>query len=134
MEYMYNYSITAHLYSIYGMIAVILFNLFFTYKITELPKLRRFMLIFTPMGSVMLAGAIFTGIIMMAAKHLEFTLANIVMIVLSIFIIILEAKRSKSLRFTTTATLQTYKTTAYKLLGIELGAIIAVVIFVIMVR
>ena len=92
------------------------------------------MLIFTPMGSVMLAGAIFTGIIMMAAKHLEFTLANIVMIVLSIFIIILEAKRSKSLRFTTTATLQTYKTTAYKLLGIELGAIIAVVIFVIMVR
>ena len=36
---------------------------------------------------------------MMAAKHLDFTFANIAMIVVSIILIVLEAKRIKSLKY-----------------------------------
>ncbi len=57
------------------------------------------MSIFTPIGSLAIGTIIFTGVIMMAAKHLEFTLENIIMIVFSIAIILLEVKRAKILKY-----------------------------------
>jgi hypothetical protein len=127
---MYNFALLSHSYSIYGVILIILINFIVTFSQQHLAKLRRFMLIFTPMGSVMLGGVIFTGIIMMTAKHLEFTLQNIVMIITSIVLIILEVKRSKALRYIKAEEFMDYKKTAYTLLGIELFIVIATVGFI----
>ncbi len=88
------------------------------------------MIIFTPFGSVMLASAIFTGVVMMAAKHLDFSIQNIVMIVVSLVLIALEVKRSKALRYIKQEELNTYKKTAYTILGIELVLLVATVGFV----
>jgi len=100
MDYMYGYALLAHFYSVFGMLAVIVINMFIIQKVNDISKLRRIMLIWTPMGSVMLGSVIFSGVIMMAAKHLDFTWQNILMIIASIVIIILEAKRAKRLRYT----------------------------------
>ncbi|NPA65501.1 MAG: hypothetical protein GXO11_01325 [Epsilonproteobacteria bacterium] len=127
---MYNLGILAHIYSVYGILLVILINFTIIFKQDDLFKLRRFMIIFTPMGSVMLGSAIFTGTILMAAKHLDFTPQNITMIIVGIALIILEAKRSKALRYTRKDELNTYKITAYKILIVEMILIIATVGFV----
>ncbi len=42
---------------------------------------------------------IFTGMVMMAAKHLEFSIVNIAMIILSIVLIFFEIKRSRPLKY-----------------------------------
>ncbi len=130
MEYMYNLGVLAHSYSVYGILLVILINFIVIFKETDLHKLRRFMIIFTPMGSVMLASAIFTGVILMAAKHLAFESANILMIIVGILLIVLEAKRSKALRYIKQKELIEYKKTAYSLLGIEVILIVLTVSFV----
>ena len=41
---------------------------------------------------------IFTGVIMMAAKHLDFTIENIAMILFAMILIYLELKRSLGLK------------------------------------
>jgi hypothetical protein len=127
---MYNFALQSHSYSIYGVILIILINFIATFSQQELSKLRRFMVIFTPMGSVMLAGVIFTGILMMAAKHLEFSLQNIVMILISIVLIVLEVKRSKALRYIKQDGFLPYKKYAYIILALELFLTIATVGFV----
>ena len=119
MEYMYHYGISAHFYGVFGILTVILINMFVTQKAQNIAKLRRFMVIFTPMGSVMLGGVIFTGVIMMAAKHLEFTWQNNLMIAVSIVLIILEAKRAKKLRYIKQEQLPAYKNFAFMLLSIQ---------------
>jgi len=124
MEYMYNLGITAHIYSIYGVVCVILINFIITLWATDLYKLRRFMIIFTPMGSVMLGSTIFTGIILMASKHIAFSFDNILMIVLALIFIVLEVKRSKILRYISQKELINYKQQAYIILGIEMFFIV----------
>ena len=130
MDYMYNLGILAHSYSVYGILLVILINFSIIFKQDELYKLRRFMVIFTPMGSVMLASTLFTGIVLMAAKHLSFDGANIIMIITGVILIVLEAKRSKILRYTRKDELDNYKINAYKILIAEMVLIIATVGFV----
>jgi hypothetical protein len=79
---------------------MIFLNLFFLISYKELKKYKRAnSIVIWPLTFTMLATVIFTGIIMMAAKHLSFTLENIAMIVVSIILIFLEAKRIKSLRY-----------------------------------
>jgi hypothetical protein len=46
-----------------------------------------------------IGGILFTGIVMMAAKHLDFSLENIIMIVFSFIIMYLEVKRAKGLKY-----------------------------------
>jgi hypothetical protein len=130
MNEMYLMSIDMHNIGIYGILLVIGINFFVTYKTTSIAKLRRFMVIFTPMGSVMLGFVIFTGVIMMAAKHLDFTIQNIIMIIVSIALIVLEAKRSKALRYITKDEFDNYKLKAYKILLLE--AIITIITAILM--
>ncbi len=130
MDYMYDFGISAHTFLVYGILLVILINFLVTYTAKELAALRRFMTIFTPMGSVMLAGAIFTGIVLMAAKHLDFTIQNIVMITASVVLIVLEVVRSKALRRTTKEHFSNYRLTAYKVLIAEALLVLATVGFV----
>ena len=59
---------------------------------------------------------------MMAAKHLEFSFANIVMIIISIIFIVLEVKRLKSLKYlseTKDHAFNAYKPMARTILQVE---------------
>lgn len=119
MNEMYNMSIVIHYYSVVGVLIVILMNFFMLYKAIKIPTYQRQMSLFTPIGLIPLGGVIFTGIVMMAAKHLDFTIENIVMIVFSLCLIILEAKRVKTLKYLR-SDLEEYKQYAAKLLLIEI--------------
>ena len=126
MNYMYHFGIMAHYYSALGILVVILFNMYKIQRATNLQKLRRFMTIFTPMGSVMLGSVVFTGVIMMAAKHLEFTWQNNLMIAIALVFIVLEVKRAKRLRFLMQKELDSYKQFAFVLLSIEAAMVVVV--------
>jgi len=52
-----------------------------------------------PLGMTLIGSLLFTGIVMMAAKHLDFTLENIAMIIIGVVLIVLEAKRLKALKY-----------------------------------
>jgi hypothetical protein len=97
MNEMYDMSIVTHNYSVIGILVVVFINLFLLISAHEAGKYKRVMSLFTPIGTVAIGGVIFTGIVMMAAKHLEFTLANIAMILFALAIIVLEVKRAKRL-------------------------------------
>jgi hypothetical protein len=95
---MYNMGISAHGYGVVTLLFLVLLNLVLLFKAEELFSYRKKMAYLTPTIAVVLASIIFTGTIMMAAKYLQFTLANVAMIVTSIVFIILEAKRVKPLK------------------------------------
>lgn len=99
MNEMYNMSIVTHNFSVLVVLAVVGINFYKIYRADDVHAYRKFNMLFNPVGATILGSVIFTGIIMMAAKHLDFTFANIVMIVFSIVLIVLEAKRSRALRF-----------------------------------
>ena len=122
MNEMYNMSIEMHYYSVIGILIVILLNAIMLAKAKEVSLYQRQMSLFTPIGSMALGGIIFTGIIMMAAKHLDFTLENIIMILFSFAILFLEVKRVKTLKYLDKKAenvLDIYKKMAYKLLVVE---------------
>ena len=118
MNEMYEMSIVTHYYSVVGVLIVILMNFFMLYKAIEIPQYKRKMSLFTPIASFPIAGVIFTGIVMMAAKHLEFSIENIVMIVFSIAIVLLEVKRVKTLKYLTQGFVE-YKKLATNILLVE---------------
>jgi predicted negative regulator of RcsB-dependent stress response len=64
---------------------------------------------------------------MMAAKHLDFTIENIVMILLAIILIVLEAKRKKALKYLSTKkehAFAVYKPFARTILQLEFGLVL----------
>jgi len=99
MNEMYNMSIVTHYYSVWAVFGVILLNLFMIIKANNIEVYKRFNTLFMPIGSMFIASVIFTGVIMMAAKHLDFSIENILMIIIGASIIILEAKRTKKLKY-----------------------------------
>lgn len=129
MNEMYGMSIVAHNYSVIGILVIIFINMLILFSVNDLLKLRKLNVIVTPTGAVLLASAVFTGIVMMASKHLDFTIQNIVMIVFSVIFIILEAKRSKALKFldkTKPEAMGVYKAFARKILLIEVVGVLAI--------
>ena len=132
MQEMYNMSIVIHYYSVIAILVVILVNIWMLNRATDLDKYKREMRIFTPIGSVAIGSIIFTGVIMMAAKHLEFTIENILMIVFAVLIIVLEAKRAKGLKYLFSKeenALENFKTLAAKILFAEVVLTIAISIW-----
>ena len=99
MNEMYNMSIVTHNLSVLVVLMVIGINFYKIYRADNVHNYRKFHMIFNPIGNTVLGSVIFTGIIMMAAKHLDFTLANIIMIMFAVVLIVLESKRSKALRY-----------------------------------
>ena len=99
MEEMYSMSIVMHYYSVIGFMIVIFLNAIMLRSAKNIKNYQRQMSLFTPISSMPLGGILFTGVVMMAAKHLEFTLENIIMIVFSLLIIFLEVKRAKTLKY-----------------------------------
>ena len=131
MNEMYNMSIVTHNFSVLVVLMVIGVNFYKILRATEVQAYRKFNMLFNPIGATILGSVIFTGIIMMAAKHLDFTIANIIMIVFALVLIVLEVKRSKALRFIMNNDLEAfmvYKKYSQKILFSEF--IISIIIYI----
>jgi hypothetical protein len=132
MNEMYNMGIATHYYSVIGILLVILVNIWMLNNAKSLSAYKRQMRIFTPIGSVAIGGIVFTGVIMMAAKHLDFTIENILMILFAITIIVLEAKRAKTLKYLSPKVqngLENFKTTATYILLAEVVLVMSISIW-----
>jgi len=100
MNEMYNMGLALHSFGTVALLVVIFLNLFLLLSYKDLVKYRRLMsIIMIPFTITIFGSVVFTGIIMMAAKHLDFTLENIAMILISIVFIVLEVKRLKTLKY-----------------------------------
>ena len=123
MNEMYNMGLSLHSIGTVFILVMIFLNMFIVLSYKDLKKYKRInSIVAWPLTFTMLAMVIFTGVIMMAAKHLDFTFANIVMIIVSIIIIVLEAKRIKSLKYLSDVkdhAFNTYKPIARTILQIE---------------
>ncbi len=124
MEEMYSMSIGIHDVGVLLLVGIIVMNMVHVKSAKELNKYAKQMRIMMPFSSSMIFLILFTGMVMMAAKHLSFTIENIVMIVFSIAMIVFEAKRYGSLKhinFRAEGAFETYKGVAIKILFIELA-------------
>jgi hypothetical protein len=123
MNEMYSMGLDLHSIGAGAILAIIFLNLFILISYNDLKKYKRISSIFLqPLTFTTLGLVIFTGVIMMAAKHLDFTFANIVMIIISIVYIALEVKRVKSLRYLSTTkdhAFNAYKPLARTILQVE---------------
>ena len=123
MNEMYNMGLSLHSYGAVAILAVIFLNLYLLISYQDLKKYKRLLSVFiTPLTYTTLGYAIFTGVVMMAAKQLDFTLENIVMIILSIIYIVLEVKRLQSLKYmsvTKERAFEAYKPIARTILQVQ---------------
>lgn len=122
MNEMYTMSIDIHLYGVIAMMMIILGN---TYQLKMADNAQRYarkVRIWAPVGSSVILFIFFTGVVMMAAKHLEFTVENIIMILFNIILIVLERKRFATLRFLKIKeanAFEEYRAKAFKILLFE---------------
>ncbi len=99
MNEMYNMSIVAHSSFVFLILGIVGINYLILWVSNDFIFYKRKReLFYAPLDSLGIGGIIFTGIVMMAAKHLSFSIENILMIVVSILFIFLEVKRSKGLK------------------------------------
>lgn len=100
MNEMYSMGLSLHSIGSAAILVAIFLNLFMLISSQDLAKYKRVSsVVVWPLTFTVLSTVIFTGVIMMAAKHLDFTFANIVMILVSVILMALEAKRVKSLKY-----------------------------------
>jgi len=125
MNEMYTLGLSIHSFGTALLLAVFVLNIFLLLKASSLQKYKRLnSIILLPLTTSILGSAFFTGIIMMAAKHLDFTVENIVMIFISLILLFLEVKRHKTLKYISTKqenSLQIFRLFGLKILYIELG-------------
>lgn len=123
MEKMYILGLEIHNFGIIVLIGVISFNFMLLALANQLRSYARRMRIVMPISSTLIAIIIFTGIVMMAAKHLLFNFENIAMIAIGIAMIYLETKRYlllKHLDIKKPDAFISYKQKGYKLLMFEM--------------
>ena len=129
MNEMYNMSIVTHNYGVIGVLAVIFVNTMLLLMAKDVTLYARKIRLFMPIGMTVIGAIIFTGIVMMASKHLDFSLANIVMIIIAIALIVLENKRSTKLVVldkTQETAFKTYKKQAITILLFEVILILCI--------
>lgn len=130
MDQMYAMGVTIHSFGIVMLLVAMITNLIVLRQAQDSKKYKRVRsLVLLPLNSMLVAAAIFTGTIMMAAKHLDFTLENILMIIVSIVLIVKEVRRSKALKHVDDDEFLdfiVYKQFAYKLIYFELFIILAI--------
>ena len=131
MNYMYNMSIDFHNYVVILLLVLIGLNFVLLFRAKNVFSYRKKMAYLTPTIAVLLASILFTGTIMMAAKHLHFTLANIAMIAIAIAFIVLEAKRVKPIKRLKDVpeAIPVYRDFAKKILSIELLIVLVISIW-----
>lgn len=129
MEEMYALTIGIHSAVVWGLIAVVVVNMALLETADELHGYAKRMRIWMPVSSMLLAAVLFTGVVMMAAKHLSFSVENILMIIIAVGVIVFEAKRYATLKHFNIHqehALDLYKAKARRLLGIEFAAMGAI--------
>lgn len=123
MEAMYTMGLEIHYVGVIVLMGVVIFNIVMLALSHHVIRYAKRMRIVMPISASLIALILFTGSVMMAAKHLHFTFANVAMIGVGIVMIILEAKRYKTLKRRTDITQEgafaLYKRTAFRFLGIE---------------
>ncbi len=97
MNEMYDMGIVTHNWGVMSVLGAVVVNLLLLFGIKSRVKYTRAMTLYTPIVGTAIGMVIFTGVVMMAAKHLDFTLENIAMILFATLLIFLEVKRSKHL-------------------------------------
>ncbi|WP_310442092.1 hypothetical protein [Sulfurimonas sp.] len=129
MNEMYDMSIVTHNWGVMSVLGVIFINIFMLFGIKNLAKYTRAHSLFTPIVGTTIGIVIFTGVVMMAAKHLDFTVQNIVMIIFAIILIYLEVKRSlglKRLNKKEENAFKNYKSYALKIFILEILVILSI--------
>lgn len=125
MEALYTLGLEIHTVGVLVLMGVVGFNILMLALSTQVIRYAKRMRIVMPISATLIAVTLLTGAIMMAGKHLEFTFANIAMIIAGIVMIVLEAKRYKTLKRKTDisqeASFNVYKIKAYRYLGIEMA-------------
>ncbi|SFV68996.1 hypothetical protein MNB_SM-5-1314 [hydrothermal vent metagenome] len=128
MNEMYNMGLSLHSWSAGAVLVMIFVNLYILISAKELAKYKRVNALYLfPLNITVLGTLLFTGIVMMAAKHLHFTVENIIMIILGIVLIALEAKRLKALKYLSVKkehALELYKPYARTILQVEFGLVL----------
>ena len=128
MNEMYNMALSLHSWSAVAVLVMIFINLYILISAKELAKYKRVnSLYLIPLQITVLGTLLFTGIVMMAAKHLHFSVENIIMIILGVVLIVLEAKRLKALKYLSTKkehALEVYKPYARTILQVEFGLVL----------
>jgi len=122
MEMMYTTSLQLHFGLVLAWMGVILFNAAMVQFAVQAPEYVRRARIAMPFSVMAIAAMAFTGTVMMAAKHLAFTLENIAMIIVTVMLIVMESRRYKTVRLLRTNmddALQLYRPYALKLLAAE---------------
>lgn len=129
---MYNASLQLHFGLVLIWLGVIAFNAAMIQFAVQAKDYVRRARILMPASVMAIVAIAFTGTVMMAAKHLSFTLENIVMILATIALIILESRRYKTLRRLRTKladSLAIYRPYALKLLAAEMGVTLLITLW-----
>ena len=129
MNEMYTMSIDIHDFGVIFLLLVVLFNFVLLKQADDIHAYARKMRKMMPMAGTMIALIIFTGAVMMAAKHLSFTVENILMIIFSVALIVMEAKRYARFKhhdITDPDAFERYRALATRLLTIELLLIVPI--------
>ena len=128
MNEMYNMGLSLHSWSAVAVLVMIFINLYILISAKELAKYKKVnSLYLVPLEITVLGTLLFTGVVMMAAKHLHFSIENIVMIILGVVLLILEAKRLKALKYLSTKkehALEVYKPFSRTILQVEFGLVL----------
>ena len=99
MNKMYEMSLILHEAGIVLLLLIFLLSIWQLNRVENTLGYLKKMRIQAPMIMMAMFVPIFTGMVMMAAKHLSFSVPNIVMIILSIVLIIFEIKRARPLKY-----------------------------------
>lgn len=135
METLYRMGLEIHTVGVIVLIGIVMFNIAMLALSKQIMVYAKRMRIVMPISASLIALVFFTGSIMMAAKHLQFTFANLVMIVSGIVMIALEVKRYRTLKYTSNIQEENsfleYKYKAFRYLGIEMAILIVLSIWMI---
>jgi len=129
MNAMYEMSLTVHGWGVLLLLGIFLASLWQLNRSEEVLAYLRKMRIQGPLIFMAMFVPIFTGMVMMAAKHLDFSVANVAMILLSIVLIVFEIRRSKPLKYASIAeegAFERYKKEARTILTSEIALIVLI--------
>ena len=129
MNEMYEMSQSIHIYSVIFMLLSLIILMIMHKLNLEQEKFVKNVSIVSVFHTSFLGAVGLTGMIMMAAKHLSFTMANIFMIIGLVVIIVLEVKRNKILKMVVKlqrVELDIYKRVAFNYELIELVLLLVI--------
>jgi len=124
-------SIVMHDVGLVALIMAILVNMMMLRSAADRKRYTKRMRIYMPFSVMSLAAVMFTGTVMMASKHLAFDMANIVMVLASIVLIVLESRRYRELKYMDRireGALEEYKSAMIRLMAAELAIVIIMAI------